>query len=923
MTNYFIGDIQIPNQNIINFSLENKLTEDNNFIEAGVFLSSATISFYDFRDSTTNEYVFIQRISRGEVYSNQDFFSLKTVNSETDSIESLMCCFDWSYEYERKIVKISLYDYTYNWKNIKIDNIVYPIRKSELIAPSSGLGKYYSEIKTTALDFFNKLVDITYKLFDVTQVSSNFNKFYISELTENQLNFIAEFSDDSMFRDSFLNAETLFDLWDSFCKTFQCCMYVSALGIIKFLFTHEKKLDNVTEIVKSKILSLDIDISSNTIITNTSANMPTPDSVIITGTSRYNTELIYADNAVANKFIPSFIENPIILTGIEDKTGDEYYLDDSNVYKTITGIDSYPHRYFSVCWGQIRLHTPFLDLSTLTSKISVDYTVDVYKYTKTDVDDKYEKTYVSSYDKSTELKCDESAYVDVHSYSKSYSVKPPMFFVGSASSSSFYSFISRCYPDKGSFRYPVNNPFENGHRDDKDNVTDYEKRKYAAVTFKAYDGTSTVYSLNRESPILRTNFSTSYFQSSYALSAGGLIFCNSSTADLNESSSGDVYEYIGDTTISSYDDVLSKIQRQNKIVPKKCEDGSYLYDVIYYTPSTFIDVVNFVNDTSKYAPLPLATNVDADLKYRSGTYDGEYHKLSDNSIPMLNIELKFSDRGSQITKQLFNDNDLKIGKYILSNTVDIRNNPSLVGANSDIERIQKLVYYWNCDGNLLATLKYADPIELGSTIKLPDFDKLFRVTSRAQASDKIYTYNLVEIFKRDLDYNLDHTYFKVLITEKGKNNIAVFRAALLDNATSINMYIDWGDGTSSINYDNNLVFTHTYNDVGSYTILVYTSDQYIFTPASSGKLLGDNIYVESFNFSARTAYGVDATAADVAKGYFIYNSAGVRIEGTHATFGDINTTSVFAPTNRVLSPKQYYDKDGVAYTGTVKVYKGD
>lgn len=937
---YYIGSIQIPNENIIDFSFDNKMTEDNNFIEAGMFLSSASISFYDFRDSS-NTYVFMQRISKGDVYTNNDFFSLVVRDVDTAAKKIVMCCFDWSYNYERKVVKISLYDYTYNWKNIKITDIAYPYLESNdkdatyknIQSNKSYSSSYVEPISASAVNMFKRLVDMTYKVFDIAKISSNFDVKYIEDLPQTIINYMQCISES--YSDTFIASESLFDLWDNFCKSIQCCMYVDSLGKIRFLHSADKKLGDAKQIDDSKIVSMDIDISSSTILTNVSGNFASSEAVSINGTSKFANiaEVTQTDGTAINEnaiksslsaLVPSFIEDAVILGLIGD----------ADSFVSNFGLPSSYSRYFMLCWGKIKLSTPYIDFKTLKYNIYVDYSIDLFKtYSSSD------KLGTFDYKRDVTLASEQLTIGD--SEEKIYA---PYFVIGEAPSSSFYSLIARSISNSTNFAYAPFAKSDNSKTSASSDGSDLENVKEASFVFDRYfDKTnsngsitmnSELFTLAQGSPILykppyKYVYSSSYQEWSpqtsdtkYNCLVGGLIFCKSSMSDSDTGK----YEYAGNVSIRTTDDIIKYVKRSENILPKKISDTEYEYEVLYFAPTHFTDIYPISSDTNVI--LPIVSNYRTELKTTNGT---TYACSSENKNPMLYIDIKFNDRSSTTERLLFDEADTKISNYVLNNSVSLNNKPSIFSQDADLSILQKTVYYWNCDGNMCVKLKSGANYTVGDTIKFKELSNFFRITSKEQSLSNIYTYDLVEIFKRDLDFNQDHTYFKIEITESDMtngNNTAVYKASFSADVSSVNFYIDWGDGSSSINYDNSVNLSHTYKAAGEYVITIYTSDIYKLI-VEDGNYLGDSIKnIEAHNISRDSVSGMTggsfATADDVSVDCYFYDYEGNRIYGNIPVY-DSNSIDVkyqAIPTT-VRQSKIFYDKDRNEFFGSVLDYKGE
>lgn len=923
---YYIGDTQIPTKNIINFEYTNRMTEDNSFIEAGLFTSSASISFVDFKDND-NTYFFMQRIAEGDVYVNKDFITFTRVKTDNNTIDCVLCCFDWDYDYNTKVVKVTLNDYTYNWRNVKSSEVIYTANTSSVESGEIKKSmvnqtdidytyKYTIENKSSLYDFFNSLVNATYKLFNLSAISDKFSKNYISELNDNQMRFIESIANTDEYNSSYLNCNTLFDVWDYFCKTTLCCMYVNNRGFIEFIFLNERLIDSSKDsfkkINKNDLINMDVNISSSTILTNVNANVLSDTKINLSSEINYPRKANLLDDVVkfsediANSLIPSFIENRVIYGPIYTNYGNYvlpgYRINSDVIFKGVLGATAEDFRYFILCKGQIRLSTPYLDLNTIKNNSQLSYSLSAYL--------KGEST-TPYFDFDYRNKVNLHTNSDTVTYNverQNISVRKPYFVLGYAPSSSFYSLLSRTSSNDDNY---AETPYL--YIEEKDGV----KKNSFIFTQITEDGENSedLFTLAPYEPIVTKEYQVEGHYGDDILNpkmlenvnlVGGLIFCKSSTKIADD----DTYEYISEDSI-----------RGIKSNPTKTDSNEYLYDVIYFCPSVLVDsthlVTNDFNNTGYYKPIPLVTNIktegDSGIQYSCS--------LSEASSVTFSLNLEFTEkRDGSSTRLLFNEDDVKINNKIVNNTIDINNSTSMFDKNQDINKLQKLIYQWYSNGNMIVRLTSTQSIDVSDIVKLDDFDKFFRVTSKMYTLSNYYEYNLVEIFKKDLDYTHTHTYFDVSATE-GKSEATI--NVSIGSVKNSHFLVDWGDGTCDINYSNDILLNHIYKEFGEYRITIYTSDFYKFNTPTS--LLGDNITINDQFLSQYSVSGDFATANDVAKGFYIFNDSGEQIYGTGDVFETQQMGPYLASAMEVKAGKAFYDNRNLTSIriGNVRTYGGD
>lgn len=916
---YYIGDTQIPTKNIINFEYTNRMTEDNSFIEAGLFTSSASISFVDFKDND-NTYFFMQRIAEGDVYVNKDFITFTRVKTDNNTIDCVLCCFDWDYDYNTKVVKITLNDYTYNWRNVKSSEVIYTTNTSSVKSGVLPLGQtetnykyeYTSENKSSLSDFFNSLVNATYKLFNLSAISDKFRKNYISELNDNQMRFIESIANTDMYNSSYLNCNTLFDIWDYFCKTTLCCMYVNNGGVIEFIFLNERLIDSSKDsfkkINKNDIINMDVNISSSTILTNVNANVLSDTKINLSSEINYTQkanlpagEAEFSED-IANSLIPSFIENRVIYgpiyTNYDNYVFPGYNISSDKIFKGFLGATDTKFRHFILCKGQIRLSTPYLDLNTIKNNSQLSYSLSAYTSTTSTT-----PVFDIGYRNKVNLYTD-SDVVRYNVEGQNKDVRKPYFVLGYAPSSSFYSLLSRTRSNDSNY---ADTPFLSKEVDSVEKnsfiftqITEDGKNSQDLFTLATYEPIVTnkyvAYKDNLDKMKLNANTPENVNL------VGGLIFCKSSTK-LPDGT----YEYISEDSIKGI-----------KSNPTKTDSNEYLYDVIYFCPSVLIDSTHLVtNNTDYYKPIPLVTNLrtvgDSGMPYS--------YSLSEASSVTFSLNLEFTEkRDNGSTKLLFNEDDVKINNKIVNNTIDINNSTSMFDENQNINKLQKLIYQWYSNGNMIVRLTSTQSIDVSDIVKLDDFDKFFRVTSKMFTLSNYYEYNLVEIFKKDLDYTHTHTYFDVSATD-GKSEATI--SVSIGSVKNSHFLVDWGDGTCDINYSNDILFNHIYKELGEYRITIYTSDFYKFNTPTS--LLGDKITINNQFLSQYSVSGEFATENDIAKGYYIFNDSGEQINGTVDVFETQPSESFPAKPFAVKAGKTFYDDKNLTSIkiGNVRTYGGE
>lgn len=924
---YYIGDTQIPTKNIINFEYTNRMTEDNSFIEAGLFTSSASISFVDFKDNN-NTYFFMQRIAEGDVYVNKDFITFTRIKTD-NTVDCVLCCFDWDYDYNTKVVKVTLNDYTYNWRNVKSSEVIYTTNTSSVESGEIKKSmvnqtdidytyKYTIENKSSLSDFFNSLVNATYKLFNLSAISDKFSKNYISELNDNQMRFIESIANTDEYNSSYLNCNTLFDIWDYFCKTTLCCMYVNNRGFIEFIFLNERLIDSskdsFKEINKNDLINMDVNISSSTILTNVNANVLGDTKINLSSEINYTRKANLSDDVVefsediANSLIPSFIENRVIYGPIYTNYGNYvlpgYRIDSDDIFKGVLGAYSTTFRYFILCKGQIRLSTPYLDLNTIKNNSQLSYSLSAYL--KEDPTTPY-----FEFDYRNKVNLHTNSDTVIYNVERqNISVRKPYFVLGYAPSSSFYSLLSRTSSNNSKYAETPYLYIENA---------DGVKKNSFIFTQITEDGENSedLFTLAPYEPIVTKEYQVEGHYGDDILNpkmlenvnlVGGLIFCKSSTKIADD----DTYEYISEDSIIGI-----------KSNPTKTDSNEYLYDVIYFCPSVLVDSTHLLTNDFNietnfyYKPIPLATNLRADAD------PGIPHSysLSEGSSVTFSLNLEFTEkRGSNSTRPLFNEDDVKINNKIVNNTIDINNSTSMFDKNQDINKLQKLIYQWYSNGNMIVRLTSTQSIDVSDIVKLDDFDKFFRVTSKMYTLSNYYEYNLVEIFKKDLDYTHTHTYFDVSATE-GKSEATI--NVSISSVKNSHFLVDWGDGTCDINYSNDILFNHIYKELGQYRITIYTSDFYRFNTPTS--LLGDNITINDQFLSQYSVSGDFATASDVAEGYYIFNESGERIYGTGDVFETQQMGPYLASALQVKAGKAFYNDRNLTQIriGNVRTYGGE